>query len=247
MRRALLLLSLLASGGHCCHLFGVDSGVCREQEDFAADMPFCSGVVRYTACVPRYQPWFPNHTLLAKDAWVENTYHSVVQRRIAVESGSVRARDGEPWEGIGADVVQRFKSNDDCMSAYRNFVCWLNFPRCDEQQASMLLCRSVCENFVRACKYSADMSRCYNYENFGGKEVEPDTLVDDQGLPIYLRAWFPGQPFHDNQFGSGESVLPVCTPSIPGGAAGSAAGWAALLVPAAAAAVLAAAAVYVHA
>ena len=121
--------------------------------------------------------------------------------------------------GEEADVVARFTDNPDCENAFKNFMCWLNFPRCDEEDRSLILCRSVCENFFQACKvrkgcalqrssdvpdvaamlvpaqYSSDMYRCGAPEYYGGEEPEGDDILDKDGQPIYLRAQFIGQPF----------------------------------------------------
>jgi hypothetical protein len=95
----------------------------------------------------------------------------------------------------------------------------MNFPRCDEAGSSLILCRSVCENFFRACGYASYLVRCYDPEFYGAKEAEPETLTDELGLPIYMRAQLPGQPFRDLLVDeASQQVLVVCTPSIMGGA-----------------------------
>lgn len=48
---------------------------------------------------------------------------------------------------------------------------WLNFPRCDDSDNSLGMCRSVCENFMRACKVPTDMWRCYEPRYFGGERL----------------------------------------------------------------------------
>ncbi len=150
------------------------------------------------------------------------------------------------WEGGDEDTVERFTDNADCQAAYKAFLCYMNFPRCDESGASLILCRSVCENFFRACRYASFLVRCYDPEYFGSKEPEPETITDELGLPIYMRAHLPGQPFRDplvDDRTDPETTLVVCTPSIPGGArAGAGVAAAAVVVAAAATAVAAAAA-----
>ena len=97
----------------------------------------------------------------------------------------------------GGSVKSRF-SDDDCVNAYRNFMCYMNFPRCNDAGESLLLCRSVCENFFRACGYPKVMWRCYNPEYYGGKAPEGttgDQLFDSSGKAIFLRALLPGLPF----------------------------------------------------
>ena len=61
----------------------------------------------------------------------------------------------------------------DCETAFRNYFCFLNFPRCDDENKTLPMCRSACINLMRACKYSADMMRCgpsefHNVSCFGG-------------------------------------------------------------------------------
>jgi hypothetical protein len=203
--------------GLACFIQGHDSGMCREIEEVESEMPFCGSVVRYTACVPKEFAWFPNHTLAKKDMWAKEMYTQIVERRIRIERGDF-PDNAQPWEAADGNAITRFRNNDDCLNAYKNFLCWLNFPRCDAQGESMVLCRSVCQNFFQACNYPSVMERCYAPEYYGGEEAEADTLVDDQGLPIYLRAFFPGTPFRENQFFEDDSPQLICTPSIKDGA-----------------------------
>jgi hypothetical protein len=56
--------------------------------------------------------------------------------------------------GIPGDVQERFNGNDQCQNAFKNFACFLNFPRCDNEKKSLVMCRSVCENFFKACNVS---------------------------------------------------------------------------------------------
>jgi len=45
-------------------------------------------------------------------------------------------------------VTSRF-NHPDCVHAYYNMLCYMNFPRCDGTGQSMGMCRSVCENFFK--------------------------------------------------------------------------------------------------
>jgi hypothetical protein len=49
-------------------------------------------------------------------------------------------------------VKKRFSGNADCQNAYKNYLCWLNFPRCNDESESLIMCRSVCENYFKSCK-----------------------------------------------------------------------------------------------
>lgn len=57
-----------------------------------------------------------------------------------------------------APVANRF-GYQDCVNAYYNFICYMNFPRCDGAGNSLGVCTSVCENFFRACKYPVELWR----------------------------------------------------------------------------------------
>lgn len=223
----LLILAACAAASIGCYIQGVDSGVCVDPSEVARRAPFCAKSVHYRACVPKEYPWFPNHTLGAKDGWIAGTFDRVKKRRLLIESGAVPV-DLQPWEGGGPGTALRFSANLDCETAYRNFLCYMNFPRCDAQDESMMLCRSVCINYFRACRYATDMIRCFAVENQGGATPESTTTIDPEtGLPILSRAPYPGQPFRDNVFANGVEQ-PVCTPA--GGAGATVlASWAAAL------------------
>ena len=59
----------------------------------------------------------------------------------------------------------------DCINAYKAFYCWSNFPRCNSEGMSLIMCRSVCENFYKACKYAEDLHRCGPSEYHNGKGI----------------------------------------------------------------------------
>jgi hypothetical protein len=120
--------------------------------------------------------------------------------------------------GVRGDIVPRFTDNEDCQNAYRNFACYLNFPRCDAEARSLVLCTSVCENFFRACGYAKDMWRCGDPRYFGGDGPEDAKDLDANGFPTYWRAMFPGAPFRLNRFDEDGAPVAVCTPSIEGAA-----------------------------
>ncbi len=146
-----------------------------------------------------------------------------------------------PYEGTEGSLLVHFLKNSACQEAYKSYFCYLNFPRCDEAQNSLLLCRSACDNFFQACRYpkadalgnmSMGMWRCGEAQYSGGYIAEVAQQLDAKGSPIYKRAPFPGLPFASNAPGA-------CTPGVPG-AAGSAALAAGALAAAAALLALAA-------
>lgn len=162
MRRARCAATALVAlaAADACVIAGVDAGQCISESAFAAVAPFCAPFVRYTACVPAPQPGFAVPTAAEKDAWV----------REAVSNMTATPA-----------VASLFGKSSDCGSSYRAFACFLAFPRCDDGGASLLMCRSSCENYFRACKYSPDMYRCYDARFYGGRHEEGtqhDQIVD---------------------------------------------------------------------
>ena len=63
----------------------------------------------------------------------------------------------DEWGDVGT-VVPRFSENADCQDAYRNYMCWMNFPRCDDAGRSLIMCRSACENYFKSCMVSFQFS-----------------------------------------------------------------------------------------
>jgi hypothetical protein len=127
------------------------------------------------------------------------------------------------WEGTAGKILMHFTNNDACKAAFKNFLCYMNFPRCDATGTSLMLCQSVCENFYKACNYPKDFWRCYNYAYYGGQEAEPSTLISTSGEPIFLRSMLPGLPFTPNMAALDGSPAEVCTPALASGAEASAA------------------------
>lgn len=198
------LLFLALSPANACVLAGYDSGVCKAAQDIQDDMPFCADVVRYTACVPRYVPWYGNLTVRKKDQWAKDSFDAFIDERERIEAGKFSPTDQYSYNYVSGLLTKRFTGiqSDDCVEAFRNFLCWMNFPRCDGAGNSLLLCRSVCENFFRACKYPKVFWRCYEPAYHGGEYPEGtqgDQLYDKDNQAEFRRAPFPGLPFRGEE------------------------------------------------
>lgn len=72
----------------------------------------------------------------------------------------VNTRTGIDEYGDKGVIAQRFYKNPDCKNAYKNFMCWSNFPRCDDNGQSLILCESVCENYQKSCGVRTRTLRC---------------------------------------------------------------------------------------
>lgn len=130
-------------------------------------------------------------------------------RRIKVEGSVPIIQAGES----SATLLQNFKS-DACEAALSRYICWVNFPRCDEFDESLPMCMSACENFFRVCGYSASCHMCGSMEADIGWERH--VHLNGNETPITTN-YFPGQPFKKNEFLPNSDVpKAVCTPSIKG-------------------------------
>lgn len=147
-----VMLLLLPSVSQGCFIQGHDSGECLEPEEFRADMEFCGNVVAYRACVPKENPLWPKHDVFHKDKWVAEMYSHIVSERVRHETNETLQDAGVNELGEEGEVEIRFFENPDCQNAFKNYFCWLNFPRCDSEDASLILCRSACENLMDACE-----------------------------------------------------------------------------------------------
>ncbi|KAH9064715.1 hypothetical protein Ae201684P_003502 [Aphanomyces euteiches] len=172
-----------------CRIFGSDTGECTEQAEFLQYMPFCGPLLPYTTCVPRAQTLWYNHSVKSKDLFLA---------QICI-----------------IEQPRRGRENKDCQDALKNYMCWLNFPRCDNAGRSLIMCRSVCENFFKACMQHKDLWRCGDPQYVNGYSAEISTTA---GELQYFRYPFPGSPFRDNEFTSDKlEALVVCTPSLLNG------------------------------
>lgn len=159
-----------------------------------------------------------NNSIKAKDAWIAKNFEEFTFYRIGLEKNKTLRRTGKDETGLAGSVRRRFWKRPDCQNAYKNLFCWMNFPRCDmATQLSMPVCKSSCENFFNACGYQKDLWRCGRSAFFNGYAPEAPTY-DDNGDPVYLRDFFPGQPFRKNKYTTGNSEMAVCTPALTGAA-----------------------------
>ena len=87
-----------------------------------------------------------------------------------------------------------------CEYAYKRYMCYMNFPRCDDEGKSLILCRSVCENYANACGISKDLNRCGPNEFYGAEEPEiPELDPETKEESLFIRGMWPGWPFRDYQ------------------------------------------------
>ena len=206
---------------------------------------FCGEILSemQTICVPRLDPTFANHTYQNKDAWVKDMFYRIVNERKALEMNETLEDMQIDEYGNEGEVVQRFWNGDaedpdglkfiarkggteitDCEKSFRRYMCYLNFPRCDDEKNSLIMCRSVCENYMRACQIPQWLHRCgeakYMYDSTPEKPNQnPNTLKFD----MYYRAPFPGAPFRDYEEDDSVDpvrVIPRCTPSVKGDGGG---------------------------
>lgn len=214
MKMLAMIVTICISLVSSCYIQGFDSGECTNPDDFSVTMPFCQSVVQYRACVPRYQSLWFNHSTLTKDTWIEALYNQTITQRLAHEKNlSLVDNQVNEW-GEDTEIVPRFLDNPDCVNAFKNYFCWMNFPRCDSEGQSLLMCRSVCENFFIACQHPEALKRCGEPKYVNGYEAEVSTTIIDEQL-AYLRYPFPGSPFRDNKFLPDTTIpIVVCTPSI---------------------------------
>ncbi|KAF0708158.1 hypothetical protein AaE_013330 [Aphanomyces astaci] len=211
----MLLCMSTAQIAWCCRIFGSDTGECKEQADFLQYMPFCGPILPYTTCVPRAQTLWYNHSVKSKDLFLAQMFKKiVVQRQLYEADVAMQSAGVDEWGGLG-EIVPRYTENKDCQDAFRNYMCWLNFPRCDDAGRSLVLCRSVCENFFKACMQPKDLWRCGQPQYVDGYTAEISTIANMAGVLQYYRAPFPGSPFRDNAFTADKlEALAVCTPSL---------------------------------
>jgi hypothetical protein len=114
-------------------------------------------------------------------------------------------------------IIRRFYHNPDCRTAFENYFCFINFPRCDpEKDLTLPTCRSACENFFKSCNYAKDLWRCGPAKYFNGYSSESPSDGN-----IYLREYFPGQPFRQNKYDREGRERPICTPAVTGAAMGT--------------------------
>eukprot|EP01041_Mallomonas_annulata_P010392 gene10392-21671_t len=185
-------------------------------------MPFCYNFVQYSTCLPKIQTlppsrqypdgrWF-NHTVKTKDTWVQQQCDDQIELRRDLERNKTLKNLGVNEYGDKGTIFKRFYKNRDCQNAYRAYFCWINFPRCNmDTDATLPTCRSACHNFFKSCAYPTSLWRCYESKYFNARTPESPS-----GNRTYLRDFFPGQPFRENDFTVKGEPIAVCTPSLKG-------------------------------
>jgi hypothetical protein len=72
--------------------------------------------------------WY-NHTIRKKDQWVQDNSVNWTQYRIILEKNNTLKHAGVNEYGDHGRIVRRFFKHPDCVNAYQNYFCWINFPR----------------------------------------------------------------------------------------------------------------------
>lgn len=163
-----------------------------------------------------------NHTIQTKDNWVKQNCMAHTLNRNELEKNRTLKSQRINEYGDPGVIIKRFDHQPNCRLAYKNYFCWINFPRCDPvRDLTLPTCRSACENFFISCKYSRDLWRCGKSKYFNGYSPEEPILANNES--IYMRDYFPGQPFRENKYTKATngakrgSEIPICTPAIDGG------------------------------
>lgn len=225
----LMILLIILPLRFSCFIQGTDSGYCtNETLDYEfrigtdGQMPFCGKYIEYPACLPvqntQIERWAV-HSVDYKDRWVEQMAREHNRFRRDLEIPAIEGDGmGEDEYGDTIEIVQRFFKNPDCKHAFYRLFCFINFPRCDmERQLSLPTCKSACENYFIACNFPEDLWRCGKSKWYNGNSAEKSSDFDTDGNDIYLRDYFPGNPFRKNKFkADGETQRPICTPAITG-------------------------------
>ncbi len=216
-----------------CYLHGTDSGECSmdtlDPLYRAAYLPFCFDAITYTACIPKYRKIpesreFPegrwiNNTVQNKDLWIGSVVPAHIERRIGYETNEAMYELNANEYGDVGLTRRRFFERPDCQKAWKNYFCWINFPRCDRaRDLTLPTCRSACENFFKTCGYQLGLWRCGKSKWFNGYFPEIPQLPPG-GNRTYLREFMPGQPFRQNKYTQEGMEIPICTPAILGSAA----------------------------
>lgn len=216
---------------NCCYIHGTDSGICSEatlnSTWKAENMPYCGQFVNYPACLPKQQSIAPSlafangrwysYNVSTKDTWIHDTTERFIMNRTHFETSKKLYRENRNEYGDRGHIIHRFYKRGDCRHAFRSYMCYINFPRCDmEREISLPTCRSACENFFRSCQYSHDLWRCGKAKYFNGYGPESPQMID--GEITYLRDYYPGQPFRQNKYNKDGEEMPICTPAIKGSA-----------------------------
>ena len=134
------------------------------------------------------------------DKWVEQTSYDMIFERIRHEMNET-LDDLEVNEfGEEGLMTKRFWNQNvqdprgrlykakqwggsritDCETSFIKYMCYMNFPRCDTEGRSLILCRSVCENYLNACGYQKDLWRCGDPRFLGAEKPEVPAQDDDR-------------------------------------------------------------------
>jgi len=124
---------------------------------------------------------WPNWNATAKDLLIKRLFKDMVELRIE------RERNITPE----LYVPIHYMSNPDCVNALRNALCWYNFPKCNDENRSLPLCKSTCNEYYKACKFKPSEAGLFPFcekssiEKLGlfnsGIEPGPDqTLAEDK-------------------------------------------------------------------
>jgi len=125
---------------------GRATGYCAEVQEVQEQIEFCRDVVQYRACIPARMPLWSSWNATKKDLLLKGLFKDMVEARIAREMNIT------PDEYVPV----HFLANPDCVAALKNVLCWFNFPKCNDANASLHVCRSSCEQYYTKCKYDSD-------------------------------------------------------------------------------------------
>jgi hypothetical protein len=114
---------------------------------------------------------WPNWNATSKDILLKGMFKEMVELRLAREMN------------VTPDlyVPIHYMSNPNCINSLRNALCWYNFPKCDDQNRSLPLCESTCNEYYSNCKYKTADDGSFTF--CGRSAVKAKGLFDSGVAP----------------------------------------------------------------
>jgi hypothetical protein len=151
LSRKMLILCLLVTTTSGCSLGYITQGTCVPSDSLSVD--FCGSYLQGDVCVPIVHELWPEWDASAKDSEVKRSFVQFLEARITAE-----------LEGKSKPSFTRSK---ECIEAYKNVICLMNFPSCKDD-TTFPLCNNVCKGYLERCgeansnceDISSDLSPC---------------------------------------------------------------------------------------
>ena len=143
MKRLVSLIFFIVTTIQQCQLGGYKSGLCTRLDSKPADfLPFCRDLLPQLICLNEGEEFGRNLNIKKKELKIQNFFHKTLSTQVYREFQSTLK-------------TSFFITNKICLTAYKKFLCRINFPECNST-GTIGVPLADCQELITSCGFNIE-------------------------------------------------------------------------------------------